>query len=99
MCLEYFKPGHGIKTCRSHTACGVDGCVSKHNPQLHGAPPFVCCTFINLGEWKVYIDTQTIVDNGSQLALIRNDIADQLNFKGPKRNLRFKTFLNYQLEK
>jgi len=120
VCLRCLKPGHGIKICRSQITCGIDGCVSKHNPQLHGAPPlltksenktrtpaaapadtpvspsgncghtsFSGSVLLSVVPIRIsangrYIDTQALLDNGSQLTLIRNDIAEQLSLKDPK---------------
>ena len=38
VCLYGLKKGHGIKQCPSQNVRHIDGCNSKHNQKLHGAP-------------------------------------------------------------
>lgn len=43
-CLRCLRRGHISRKCNSKMVCGVDGCILKHHPLMHGAPRLVAST-------------------------------------------------------
>ena len=97
---------HYLSACESTYTCRVEGCGERHNTTLHRPKVNVKATRTTVQENSVLLSvvpiiiragnksviTHALLDTGSEVSLIRKDIAEKLELQGPDKQLSFGTF-------
>ena len=104
---------HRAKECSVRRGCGVDGCLKRHHPLIHGAAPvFVGAAVVGCSSPTVLLQivpllvetpkgdivhTYALLDSGSQATLIK--LADEVGLEGSKEVLTLGTINSKEVSK